>query len=82
ASKLPANERKAIEAMEAASARGTALSPSLRARISAQVTQGTQSAGPKQQLAMRPALAGRTSKGSSGQDLRYVGPDVDFDRAR
>ena len=82
ASKLPANERKAILAMEAASARGTALSPSLRARISAQVAEAKQKVGPRQQIAMRQAMVGRKTKGSNGSDLRYVGPDADFDRAR
>lgn len=82
ASKLPANQRRAIEAMEAASARGATLSPSLRARISAQVAEATRVAGPRQQVATRPALVGYKAKSTTGKDLRYVGPDVDFDRAR
>ncbi|HRK25134.1 MAG TPA: DUF2865 domain-containing protein [Beijerinckiaceae bacterium] len=81
-SKLNAAERRNLQATEAASLRGSnsdRLSPSLKARIAEQVRLGSNSrdTAPGTQTA-----ALRTVPGQNGRDLRYVGPDRDFDRAR
>lgn len=80
--KLSAAERASLEKLEAASLRGPAsgqLSSSLKARISAQVN------------AVRPQSGAGVNKMTTnvarkivqdGREMRYVGPDLDFDRAR
>jgi hypothetical protein len=80
-STLSPAERKAMEATEAASVRGLAVSPTLRARISAQVD----AARPRVANANsqhRVALVGHKAQGPDGRDMRYVGPDMTIDRAR
>lgn len=81
ATAMSATERQAIQKMEAATMRGMSgatLSPGLKARIAAQV-EATRTTG------IAPAASARVARRittQDGREMRYVGPDVDFDRAR
>ena len=81
ATAMSAAERQAIQKLEAATMRGMSgatLSPSLKARIAAQV-EATRSPGV---TAAASARVARRITAQDGREMRYVGPDVDFDRAR
>lgn len=83
AAKLSPNERVALQKLEASSLRNAAagkLSPSLKARIEAQVATTRVQTGPgANRLATQVA---RRIQVQDGRQMRYVGPDMDFDRAR
>ena len=81
--KFSAEERRALEKIEASSMRGNAtatLSPGLKARISAQVN-ATRPVAAAASAARTVAMA-RKVQTVNGRELRYVGPDMDFDRGR
>lgn len=80
--RMSADERRTMQKIEAATMRGMAgaqLSPTLKARISEQVNSGKAVA-----TATAPVRTAnlRKIKRVDGSEMRYVGPDKDFDRAR
>lgn len=81
--KMSASERQTIQRIEASTMRGMSgarLSPTLKARITAQI----EASKPAETApsATRTAQLARSAAAAGGRSLRYVGPDVDFDRAR
>mgnify|MGYP001315047704 FL=1 len=82
--KMSAGERQAVQRMEASAMRGMSgarLSPSLKARISAQI-EASRPVGVSAKASNRTASLTRQVTGVDGRSLRYVGPDSSFDRAR
>ena len=79
-SKYSAEERRLLQRIEAASMRGNAsgnLSPSLKARIAEQVN------GPRTVAVPAPRTVAAARKVQhGGREMRYVGPDMDFDHGR
>ncbi|MCA0424423.1 MAG: DUF2865 domain-containing protein [Proteobacteria bacterium] len=83
AARLSARERANLQKIEAASLRSnnsSRLSPSLKSRIAAQVNAAQIQNGPGvNKLVSRVA---RRIQVQDGREMRYVGPDMDFDHAR
>lgn len=83
AARLSAKERANLQKMEAASLRSSnssQLSTSLKTRIAAQVEATRIKDGPGANRLV--SQVARKIQVQDGREMRYVGPDMDFDRAR